>query len=75
MEVMGYGEGEEEKVVTHWKTKNVEGGTLHKVIIYEDCMSLEVQWSHNDEFNFFKSIELDDPLIKKIGEVVKNFIM
>ena len=42
MEVMGYEKGEDEKMITHSKTKNVEGGTLHEVIIYKGCVSLEV---------------------------------
>lgn len=50
-------------------------GTLHKVVIYECCVSLEVRMCHNYEYNLFKSVELDDPSIKKIGEVVTNFIM
>jgi hypothetical protein len=29
----------------------------------------------HDEYIFFKNVKLDDPSIKKIGEVVKNFIM
>jgi len=62
-------------VVAHKKMANIEGGTLHKVIIYECCVSLEVRMCHNYEYNLFKSVELDDPSIKKIGEVVTNFIM
>ena len=46
-----------------------------KVIIYEGCMFLVVQRSHSDGYNLFKSIKLDDPPIKKIGEVVINSII
>ena len=42
VEVMGYGEGEEEKVVACGKLMNVEGGLLHGVPIYIGCVSLEV---------------------------------
>ena len=41
IEVTGYEEREEEKMVVHRKTKNV-GGPIHEVIIYEDCVILEV---------------------------------
>jgi len=50
-------------------------GTLYSVIIYEGCMSLEVQKSADDEYVFFKSLEMDDPPLRKIGEAVENFIM
>lgn len=58
-----------------WKTTNVEGDTLHEVIVYEGCVSLEVEKSHDDEYNIFKGVKLDDPPIKKIEEVIRNFIM
>lgn len=67
---MGYGEGKEEKLVAHEKMTNMERGTLHGVITYEGCMPLKVERSHNDEYVHFKSVEFDDPLIKKIEEVV-----
>ena len=38
-------------------------------------MFLVVQRSHSDGYNLFKSIKLDDPPIKKIGEVVRNSII
>ena len=61
-------------MVVHGKLTNVEGGTLHGLIVFSSCVSLEVQRSYNKEYVFFKSIDLDDPSIKKIGEVVRNFI-
>ena len=48
---------------------------MHEVIIYEGCVSLEVQMSHDNEYNIFKNVELNDFPIKKIEEVIKNFIM
>ena len=62
-------------MVAHRKTTNVKEGILHEVITCEDCVSLEVQRSHNNEYSLFKSVELDDPSIKKIGEIVSNFII
>ena len=75
MEVMNYEKWEEENVVVHRKTTNIKEGILHEVITYEGCMSLEVQRSHNNEYNLFKSVKLDDPSIKKMEEIVNNFIM
>ena len=75
MEVMGYEEREKENVVARGKTTNVKGGTMHGIIICKGCMSLEMQRSHDNEYVLFKSIKPDDPLIKKIGEVVGNFII
>jgi hypothetical protein len=49
--------------------------TLHEIIIDKSRVSLKVQRSHNDEYVLFKSVELDDPPIKEIGEVIGNFIM
>ena len=75
VQLMGYGVGEEEKLVAHGKVKNVEGGTLHGAVIYEGCVSLEVQKSEDDEYVLFKSVEMDDPPLRKIGEAVGSFIM
>ena len=75
MEVIGYGVGEEEKLVVHRKVKNVKGRTLHGTTIYEDCVSLDVQKSENDEYVIFRSVDFDDPPLQKIEEVVENFIM
>lgn len=72
---MGYEEREKENVVARGKTTNVKGGTMHGIIICKGCMSLEMQRSHDNEYVLFKSIKPDDPLIKKIGEVVGNFII
>ena len=55
--------------------KNVEGKTLHGAIIYEGCMSLEVQKNEDDKYVLFKSVKMDDPLLRKIEEVVEYFIM
>jgi hypothetical protein len=48
---------------------------LHGAIIYEGCVSLEVQKCEHDEYVLFISVEMDDPPLRKIGEVVGNFIM
>ena len=49
------------------KITNVQHGTLHEVIIYEGCVCLEVQMSHDDSYNLSKNVELDNPAIKKVG--------
>ena len=74
MEVMDYGREERRKNDCTWKNNKHES-TLHRFITYKICMFLEVQRSHDDEYVVFKSVKLDDPLIKKIEEVVHNFIM
>ena len=51
------------------------GGALHGAIIYEGYVSLEVQKSEDDEYVLFKSVEMDDPLLRKIGEAVGSFII
>jgi hypothetical protein len=48
---------------------------LHDAIIYEGCVSLEVQKSKDDEYVIFRSMEMDDPLLRKIEKAVGNFIM
>jgi hypothetical protein len=75
VEVMGYGVGKEGKLVAHWKVKNVEGKTLHGATIYEVCVFLEVLKSEDDKYVLFKSVEMDDPPLRKIGKAVGNFIM
>lgn len=47
----------------------------YEITIYEGWVSLEVQKSHDDEYIIVKSVELDDPLIRKSEEVVGYFIM
>jgi hypothetical protein len=75
VELMGYGVGEEGKLIAHGKVKNVEGRILHGAIIYEGCVTLEMQKSEDDEYVLFKSVEMDDPPLWKIEEAVGNFIM
>lgn len=75
VEIMGYGVGEEGKLVAHGKVMNLEGGTVHGVPIYQGCVSVEVNKSIDDEYVLFASVEMDDPPIRKIGEAVGNFIM
>jgi hypothetical protein len=58
-----------------WKNEECGGGTLHGAIIYEGCVSLEVQKSEDDEHILFRSVELDDSPLRKIGETVGNFII
>ena len=50
-------------------------GTLHDAITYKDYVSLEMQKYEDDEYVLFKSVKMDDPLLRKIGESVENFIM
>ena len=75
VEIMGYGVGEEGKLVAHGKVTNIQGGTVHGVPIYEGCVSVEVARSEKDEYVISNSVEMDDPPIRKIGEAVENFIL
>ena len=75
VEIMGYGVGEEGKLVAHGKVMNLQGGTVHGVPIHQGCVSVEVNKSVDDEYVLFASVEMDDPPIRKIGEAVGNFIM
>ena len=43
--------------------------------MFSSCVSLEVQRSHNKEYILFKSIDVDDPSIKKIGKIIGNSII
>ena len=67
--------GEEGKLVAYGKVMNVQGGTVHQVPIYEGYVSVEVNKSEDDNYVLFKNVEMDDPPIRKIGEVVGNFIL
>jgi hypothetical protein len=75
VEIMGYGVGEKGKLVAHKKVMNVQGGTVHGVPIYEGCVSVDINKSKDDEYVLFRSVEMNDPPIRKIGEVVGHFIM
>ena len=75
VQVMGYGVDEEEKVVAHGIVQNVEGGSLHGVTIEEGCVSVQVMKSIDPSYMLFKGIDLDDPHVTIIGEVVGNFIL
>ena len=75
VEIMGYGVGEKGKLVAHGKVTNVQGGTVHGVPIYEGCVSVEVYKSEDDEYVFFRSVEIDDPYIRKIDEAMGDFIL
>lgn len=50
----------------------MEGVTLHRVTIYEGCVSLEVQRSHGDEYVLFKNVELNGPPVKKIKKLFET---
>ena len=41
--VMGYGMGEEGKLIAHGKVMSVQRGTVHRVPIYEGYVSVEVK--------------------------------
>lgn len=75
VEIMGYGIGEEGKLVAHGKVINVQGGTVHGVLIYEGCVSVEVHKSEVDKYVLFRSVEMDDPPIRKMRNAVGNIIL
>ena len=75
VEVMNYEVDEEGKLVAHGKVMNVEGETMHEIIIYAGCVSMEVQKNENNEYVIFRSVEMDDPPIQKIEEAIGNFIL
>ena len=75
VEIMGVADGEEEQVVGIRKLIDLEGARLHGVTISESCVSVEVQKSNNDDYLFYSSVELDDPSITKMGQVVDSFIL
>ena len=49
--------------------------TLHKVVICEGIMSLAVLRSHDDAYVLYHSIMLDDPLVTKIGDAFRKFLL
>lgn len=67
--------GEEGKLIAHRKIMNVQGGTVYKVPIYEGCISVEVNKSEDDEYVLFRTVKMDDLPIRKMEEVVGNFIL
>ena len=75
MEIMGYGVGEEGSLVAYGKVINVQRETVHGFLIYERCMVVEVHKSEDNEYVLFRSVKIDDPPIRKIGNIVKNFIL
>ena len=62
-------------MIIHGKIINVKNRTVHGVSIYKICVSVEVHESEDDEYVHFRSVRMDDPLIRKIEEVVGNFIL
>ena len=48
---------------------------MHRVPIYEGCVSVEVKKNEDDKYVFFRSVKMDDPPIRKIGDDVGNFIL
>jgi hypothetical protein len=42
VEIMGYGVGEEDKLIVHGNNINVERDTVYRILIYEGCVSVEV---------------------------------
>ena len=45
--------GEKSKIVEHGKVMNLQKRTVHGVLIYQGCVSVEVDKSENDEYVFF----------------------
>ena len=63
-------------MITHKNVINLEGETVHEIPNYEECVSMVVYKNEDDEYILlFKSVEMDDPPMRKIGEVVRNFIL
>ena len=54
MKIMGYGVGEEGKLVAYGKVINVQRRTVHGVPIYEGCVFVEVNKSEDDEYVLFE---------------------
>ena len=54
---------------------SVPGGTIHRVVICEGIVSMEVLRSQDDAYMLYRSIMLDDPPITKIGDAVGQFIL
>ena len=75
VKIMGCGVGEEGKLVANGKVINIEGGTLHGVPIYAGCVSVEVKCCEDDDYVLFRSVETDDPPIRKMREAVGNIIL
>ena len=75
VKIMGCGVGEEGRVVAHGKVINVKGGIVHGVSIYAGCVSAEVKCCEDDDYVLFKSVETDDPPIRKMRELVGNIIL
>ena len=75
VKIMGCGVDEEGKLVAHGKVINVEGEILHRVLIYTRCVFVKVQKYEGDDYILFRSVETDDPSIRKMREAVGNIIL
>jgi len=75
VEIMGVADGEQEHVVGIGKVVNLEGAKLHGVTIPKGCVSVEVQKSNNDDYLLYSNVDLDNPPITKMGQVVGSFIL
>ena len=71
----GIQEGEEDKVVALGKMHNVAGASLHGKTIIAGCVSIEVLKNLDDDYSLFAPIDLDDPPVTLVGQVVGHFIM
>ena len=63
------------KVIAKAKVMNVVGSLLHGSQICEGVVSIHIMKSYNDQYELYESVELDDPLIRRIGEVVGNLVL
>jgi hypothetical protein len=71
---MGIGVDEESFLIGEGKVTTLPGGTLHRVVIAEETVSLVVLQSHNDAYVLYKPLMLDDPPVSKIVDAVGQFI-
>lgn len=75
VDIMGYGVGEEGKIVRYGKVLNLQGGTVHEISIYQGCVFVGINKSEDDEYVMFRSMKMNDSSKQKIGGAVGHFIM
>jgi hypothetical protein len=75
IQVMEFGEGEEEKMVATRKVFNIEGGTLHTRIIEERCVSLEITKCHDNSYVLYETLDFDEDAVTTVGKAMGQFIL
>ena len=48
---------------------------MYGFLIYEGCVSVEVYKNEDDKYVLFRSMEMNDPPMRKIWDVVRNLIL